>query len=662
MIGLAMLATAVPAFATTADDLAKQVADLEATLAALMAAYGELAGEEAPPANGVAIPAACVGISFDRNLSQGASGNDVKCLQAILNLDSATQVAATGVGSAGNETTHFGPLTKAAVINFQAKYATEILTPLGLTAGTGFVGNSTRVFLNAMLAGGNGFVPPAPVTDLQKILQQLSVLADTVSILADRVARLEGVAGDEGTLTVALYAVPGDTTVKRGTTDNSVYGVQLTAAGSDVDIQRATLQFNVRPWLFVDHISLYDGNTKVAGVDATAGAFEEVTVGSVYKLHFTGLDVNVPKGTNKVLTVKVNVPTATVGTGNFTVLLPANGIRGVDDAGLQLYGDSGASAARTVTLSSATTAELEVGLHADSPSEGAAIISASSNTEVELFKANLTAKDSGISVSNITFAAAGTYANGIATVFPALKLYDGETLLQTVAGSTAPDFALSTNPVYIEAGTTKVLTVKADVSPIKTDYTTAGDYLGITLTGVEANITAEDDNYNTLEDTEISGTATGNNVHFYLKAPELALVSQSITTTTPADNKYGANAEIKMSVTALGGDIYIRKYDSTTNANSGFAATKINSGIGDDLAFSIDSTATPTTNGWVIYSGQTRTFTIAGYIPPGGTAGMNGMYLSKVRWNTTGLDASWINWDWASIQVIFRTGQKYISA
>ena len=74
---------------------------------------------------------------FTTNLSLGSSGPQVIALQKILNQDPDTRIAVTGSGSPGNETDHFGQLTKAAVIRFQEKYAGEILTPVGLTKGTG---------------------------------------------------------------------------------------------------------------------------------------------------------------------------------------------------------------------------------------------------------------------------------------------------------------------------------------------------------------------------------------------------------------------------------------------------------------------------------------------------------------------------------------------
>lgn len=93
-----------------------------------------------------------------RNLKLGDRGEDVRELQTILNKSSDTRIALIGPGSSGNETVYFGILTKVAVIKFQEKYADQILKPIGLTSGTGFVGGQTRLFLLQPESS------PAPVT------------------------------------------------------------------------------------------------------------------------------------------------------------------------------------------------------------------------------------------------------------------------------------------------------------------------------------------------------------------------------------------------------------------------------------------------------------------------------------------------------------------
>ncbi|MEK7173311.1 MAG: peptidoglycan-binding domain-containing protein, partial [Patescibacteria group bacterium] len=76
---------------------------------------------------------------------------EVKYLQVVLNSNADTKLTGEGIGSSGKETDYFGGKTKQAVIKFQEKYQDEILTPVGLTKGTGIVGPTTRAMLNFLL-------------------------------------------------------------------------------------------------------------------------------------------------------------------------------------------------------------------------------------------------------------------------------------------------------------------------------------------------------------------------------------------------------------------------------------------------------------------------------------------------------------------------------
>lgn len=82
---------------------------------------------------------------FTRNLSINSKGNEVSELQKCLAKD--TEVYPDGTISG-----FFGSKTKAAVIRFQEKYKSEILTPNNLTSGNGNVLSSTRKKLNALCA------------------------------------------------------------------------------------------------------------------------------------------------------------------------------------------------------------------------------------------------------------------------------------------------------------------------------------------------------------------------------------------------------------------------------------------------------------------------------------------------------------------------------
>ena len=81
---------------------------------------------------------------FEEGLYYGLKGDNVRCLQQFLRTQE-------GIYPEGLVTGNFFTLTVNAVARFQEKYSDEILTPLELTQGTGYVGSSTRDKLNELL-------------------------------------------------------------------------------------------------------------------------------------------------------------------------------------------------------------------------------------------------------------------------------------------------------------------------------------------------------------------------------------------------------------------------------------------------------------------------------------------------------------------------------
>ena len=118
---------------------------------------------------------------WNQNLKIGSTGPGVKALQQFLNNSSDTQITISGIGSPGNESSTFGSLTAKAVTKFQEKYAATILTPQGLTIGTGSVGNATRAELNALCTATATSAASTPAATTQITTQTTGTDSLTIS-------------------------------------------------------------------------------------------------------------------------------------------------------------------------------------------------------------------------------------------------------------------------------------------------------------------------------------------------------------------------------------------------------------------------------------------------------------------------------------------------
>jgi peptidoglycan hydrolase-like protein with peptidoglycan-binding domain len=157
----------------------------------------------------------CFGISgvavastpLTKNLYKGIQDEEVRSLQKFLNTSSDTIVSDTGLGSLGNETDYFGDKTKNAVARFQNKYASEILTPIGLYAGTGYVGSITRQKINSLL----GVTPSTFVTNNSNSVSVSTSAKDKIkAIVMPVLNRIFGVSSSS--TTTATTSVASNTT------------------------------------------------------------------------------------------------------------------------------------------------------------------------------------------------------------------------------------------------------------------------------------------------------------------------------------------------------------------------------------------------------------------------------------------------------------------
>lgn len=368
--------------------LLAQIAQLQALVAQLQAAQGGAV-------------AAC---SFTKDLTVGSTGEDVRCLQKYLNA-AGHQVAASGVGSAGNETTYFGSLTRAAVAKWQAANS--------VSPAVGYFGSISRAKYTAV--AGATTVPGAP--GVPGVPVPASGLA--FSLAADTPASGGAVPKAAATVPYMKFNVAGNGTVNTIT-------IRRTGAGATDDFT---------------NVYLYEGQRRLTTGRSLNSTSHEAT--------FTGLELAVAGV--RTLTVAATMAT-TPGASNrnaFSVVSvqASVAVSGVPVSGFELVNSS--AAAGTITLD-------KTGSIAN-PNAG------QSDAQVSEFR--LTASTEDANVSRIALFHGGTVSKSNLTNFK-LKDISGN-VVASASGIDGRDLVVfDLNPTFkVPRGENKLFRVYADVSP-----------------------------------------------------------------------------------------------------------------------------------------------------------------------------------------------------
>jgi len=393
---------------------AQSTADLQTQIAALLAQIQQLQAQLTAQQGGAAAT------TFTRNLTVGSTGSDVKALQQFLNSHGA-QIAASGAGSPGSESTYFGSLTKAALGKWQAAN--------GVSPAAGYFGPVTRAKVNALTGGvvlpGGGVVVPAPASGM------------TVSLAPENPAAGSLISS----ASTAAARVP-------------VFAVRLTA-GTASGITVSDLKFHKTGVVSDSSISgayLVESGKVVAQYNSISGGV----------VTFSGLGLSVAAGQTRTLTLAID-PASGLSAGNTIgfALSAATDVSATDatNAAVTVTGVFPLNG-NTFTVTSVTNPSIAA-LTVASSSIGTSVTAGTQNNLVGAW--NFTGSNSKIWLKTINFRVIGS-ANK--TDIKNVKLLVNGTQVGSTLASVASDgsayFDASVNPGVLNTGANNVQ-VYADV-------------------------------------------------------------------------------------------------------------------------------------------------------------------------------------------------------
>lgn len=518
------------------------VSELQTQIDGLMAQLATLQGGSAMMAH-----------QFNTNLTVGSRGADVIALQEML-VAGGHLVMPAGVAKG-----YFGSLTKAAVAKWQMAN--------GVSPAVGFFGSITRAKLNGMVVT----VPGTPGT--------------TANCPTGWICTQPGgsitTPGAEGTLTVTTGTIS-NSTVYSGDVMQPILAFKAKATNSDIAIQRVKLDLgtisNIYSKVYSKVYLVNEAGQTLASSDLNSSTVVKDSDNRYY-ITIVGFSSVVPKDMTKNYTVKVDVRSVSSGSSDLTshtVRLAANGVRGVDGAGVNQYSPilvTDVSKAVTLAATLSDSATLAISLSSATPLAREVVASLGSNNDesdkVVMLMFDVRAEKDNVIITDLVASTTGTLVAPGNTTASTTYLYDGDTLIGS--GSTSGSDTTFTDINFtVPKGVTKTLTLKSD---IRVANATQKTYVASVF---PYGITAENSVGDTIGFASVTGSATGNNVLVRNVGPVFTLVSKAITF-TPALSLAGATSTAKASFTvrimAVGSDVDFGSSASTTFPLIGWGST-----------------------------------------------------------------------------------------
>jgi peptidoglycan hydrolase-like protein with peptidoglycan-binding domain len=601
-------------------------------------------------------------------LKMGSTGSQVTELQKALNAKGFV-VSATGAGSAGMESPYFGAKTKAAVMAFQAA---------NMLTADGVVGPMSGAKLAGTVVSG----PTTPTPGCPAGAMYNSMTGAPCGTTTTPTTPTGPLAGTDGSISdVNELGSYNNEEVGEGANDVKVLGFEVEASNDgDISVKSAKISVTITNASgsdnlddYVDSVSVWMGSTKVGSADASD--FNEDSSGVWTKtVSLSNSIVRADDAENFYVAVDAVGSFDSGDIDSEVATFDVENLRFIDGSGVTTtetgYDIDGMNVvAEFVSFSAAADTELKVSTASDSPEAGTVIVDASESTDnVSLLKGKIKIEgDSDVVIDElpITFTATSTgTANGIDDIATTVTLkIGGEEFTETmdITSALTGTITFDNLDLTISSEDTENFEILADITDLDGTVFAAGDTLTASLTATNSDyIDAENEEGDQLvDDTEKTGTASGDAQEFRVTGISVSLVTESgdypmASVAADGTNTYNDTGTfvIKYKVTAVGDTIYVADGVAATTATSissttlgadanlyrlDIGGTATVSAVTDLITYTTDDGAEDSSNGFQLEEGESAvvTMTVARTnTSVYASGGLMRVFLQSIGWNT----------------------------